>query len=157
MAMHVTVVRTLIVSLVLAGLVLAVLAALTGLVIVLALVVGLGVLNIVYLPSAARRLSVPAGWLALMLIPFMILAGVIVGGIDGGGWAAGIWLVAIGLPRAIGHDLLRRVRKRIEARSIYYDVRPPQTNAEDFRRPRADPGGRPLPPAGDPGRGEYGP
>jgi 4-hydroxybenzoate polyprenyltransferase len=155
--MHITIVRTLIVSLVLAGLVLAVLAALTGLVIVLALVVGLAVLNIVYLPSAARTLRLPAGWLALMLIPFMILAGVIVGGIEGAGWAAGIWLVAIGVPRAIGFDLLRRVRKRIEARSIYYDVRPPQTNADDFRRPTADPGGRPLPPVNDPGRGEYGP
>src|SRR5438552_8942713 len=105
-SMHVTVFRTLIVSLVLAGLVLAVRAALTGLVIVLALVVGLGVLNIVYLPSAARKLRLPAGWLALMLIPFMILVGVIVGGIEGAGWSAGIWLVAIGLPRVIGQDLL---------------------------------------------------
>jgi ABC-type uncharacterized transport system permease subunit len=147
--MHITVVRTLIVSLVLAGLVLAVVAALTGLVIVLALVVGLAVLNIVYLPSAARRLRLPAGWLALILIPFMILAGVIVGGIDGAGWAAGIWFVAIGLPRVIGHDLLRRARRRINVRATYYDVRP--------RRPTADPGGRPLPPANDPGRGEYGP
>ena len=147
--MHITVVRTLIVALVLAGLVLAVLAALTGLVIVLALVFGLGVFNIVYLPNAARRLRLPVGWLALMLIPFMVLAGVIVGGIEGAGWAAGIWLVAIGLPRVIGHDLLRRAKRRIEARATYYDVRP--------RTPTADPGGRPLPPAGDPGRGEYGP
>jgi 4-hydroxybenzoate polyprenyltransferase len=147
--MQVTVVRTVIVSLVLAGLVLAVLAALTGFLLVAAVVIGLAVLNIVYLPSAARKLRLPAGWLALMLIPFMILGGVIVGGIDGAGWAAGIWLVAIGLPRVIGHDLLRRVRKRIEARSIYYDVR--------ARTPTTDPGGRPLPPAGDPGRGEYGP
>src|SRR5712692_7344033 len=147
--MHANLLRTMIVSLVLAGLVLAVLAALTGLVIVLALVVGLGVLNIVYLPSAARKLRLPAGWLALMLIPFMILAGVIVGGIEGAGWAAGIWLVAIGLPRVIGQDLLRRLKRRIEARSVYYDVRP--------RTPTADPGGRPLPPVNDPGRGEYGP
>jgi ABC-type uncharacterized transport system permease subunit len=147
--MHVTVVRTLIVSLVLAGLVLAVFAALTGLVIVLALVVGLAVLNIVYLPSAARKLRLPVGWLALMLIPFMILGGVIVGGIDGAGWAAGTWLVAIGLPRVIGQDLLRRAKRRIEARARYYDVRP--------RTPTTDPGGRPLPPASDPGRGEYGP
>ena len=147
--MHLTVVRTLIISLVLAGLALAVLAAFTGLVIVLALVIGLGVLNIVYLPRAARRLHLPAGWLALMLIPFMILGGVIVGGIEGGGWAAGIWLVAIGLPRAIGYDLLRRAKRRIEARSVYFDVRP--------RTRTTDPGGRPLPPAGDPGRGEYGP
>jgi hypothetical protein len=147
--MHANLLRTVIVALVLVGLVLAVLAALTGLVIVLALVVGLGVLNIVYLPTAARKLRLPAGWLALMLIPFMILAGVIVGGIDGAGWAAGIWLVAIGLPRAIGYDLLRRAKRRIEARATYYDVR--------SRRPTADPDGRPLPPAGDPGRGEYGP
>jgi 4-hydroxybenzoate polyprenyltransferase len=155
--MHITVVRTLIVSLVLAGLVLAVAAALTGLLIVLGLVIGLGVLNIVYLPSAARRLRLPAGWLALMLIPFMILAGVIFGGIEGAGWGAGIWLVAIGLPRVIGHDLLRRVKRRIEARATYYDVRPRTISAEDVRRPTADPGGRPLPPASDPGRGEYGP
>src|SRR5438105_1911473 len=144
--MHVTVVRTLIVSLVLAGLVLAVLAALTGLLLVLALVIGLGVLNIVYLPRAAGTLRLPVGWLALMLIPFMILAGVIVGGVEGAGWGAGIWLLAIGLPRVIGQDLLRRVKRRIEARSIYYDVRP--------RTPTTDPGGRPLPPANDPGRGE---
>jgi len=155
--MHITVVRTLIISVVLAGLVLAVLAALTGLLIVLALVVGLGVLNIVYLPSAARKLRLPAGWLALMLIPFMILAGVIVGGVEGAGWAAGIWLVAIGLPRVIGQDLLRRAKRRIEARATYYDVRARTINAEDLRRRTADPGGRPLPPAGDPGRGEYGP
>ncbi len=147
--MHITVVRTVIVSLVLAGLVLAVLAALTGFVLVAAVVIGLAVLNIVYLPSAARKLRLPAGWLALMLIPFMILAGVIVAGVEGAGWAAGIWLVAIGLPRAIGYDLLRRAKRRIEARSIYYDIR--------SRTPTADPGGRPLPPAGDPGRGEYGP
>src|SRR6266852_9145093 len=122
--MHANLLRTVIVSLVLAGLVLAVLAALTGLVIVLALVVGLGVLHIVYLPSAARKLRLPAGWLALMLIPFMILAGVIVGGMEGAGLGAGVWLVAIGLPRVIGHDLLRRVRRRIEARATYYEVRP---------------------------------
>src|SRR5216683_2103152 len=127
--MQIHIVRGLIVSLVLAGLVLAVVAALTGLVIVLALVVALAVLNVVYLPRAARTLRLPAGWLALMLIPFMILAGVVVGGIEGAGWAAGIWLVAIGLPRVIGHDLVRRVGKRIEARSIYYDVRPRQNNA----------------------------
>jgi len=155
--MHITVVRTLIISVVLAGLVLAVLAALTGLLIVLALVLGLGVLNIVYLPSAARKLRLPAGWLALMLIPVMILAGVVVGGVEGAGWAAGIWLVAIGLPRVIGQDLLRRAKRRIEARATYYDVRPRTINAEDLRRRTADPGGRPLPPAGDPGRGEYGP
>src|SRR3982074_2301287 len=128
--MQVTVVRTLIASLVLAGIALAVLAALTGLLLVLAVGIGLAVLNIVYLPSVARKLRLPAGWLALMLIPFMILAGVIVGGIEGAGWAAGIWLVAIGLPRVIGHDLLRRVRKRIEARSPYYDVGPRTDHAE---------------------------
>ena len=155
--MHITVVRTLIVSLVLAGLVLAVLAALTGFLLVLVVVIALAVLNIVYLPSAARRLRLPAGWLALMLIPFMILAGVIVGGIEGAGWGAGIWLVAIGLPRVIGHDLLRRVRRRIEARATYYDVRPGPPTADEPRRPTVDPGGRPLPPANDPGQGEYGP
>jgi hypothetical protein len=155
--MQVTVVRTVIVSLVLAGLVLAVLAALTGFLLVVAVVIGLAVLNIVYLPSAARKLRLPARWLALMLIPFMILGGVIVGGIEGAGWAAGIWLVAIGLPRIIGHDLLRRVRIRIEARSTYYDVGSRTITAEDLRRRTADPGGHPLPPAGDPGRGEYGP
>ena len=57
--------------------------------------------------------------------------------------------IELTLPRVIGHDLLRRVRKQIEARRIYYDVRP--------RTPTADPGGRPLPPVNDPGRGEYGP
>jgi len=155
--MHIQVVRTLIVSLVLVGLMLAVLTALTGFLLVLALVVGLAVLNVVYLPSAARRLRIRAGWLALMLIPFMILAGVIVGGVEGAGWSAGIWLVAIGLPRAIGRDLVRRARRRIEARVTYYDVRPPTATADDSRRPTADPGGRPLPPANDPGRGEYGP
>src|SRR5258708_34589679 len=112
--MQVTVVRTVIVSLVLAGLALAVLAALTGFLLVAAVVIGLAVLNIVYLPSAARRLHLPAGWLALMLIPFMILGGVIVGGIEGAGWAAGIWLVAIGLPRGVGDDLPRPRKSRVE-------------------------------------------
>ena len=76
--MHITIVRTVIVSLVLAGLVLAVLAALTGVLIVLALMIGLAVLNIVYLPTAARRLHLAAGWLALMFgsTIFLSLSGV---------------------------------------------------------------------------------
>src|SRR5258708_14067118 len=117
--MQVTVVRTVIVSLVLAGLALAVLAALTGFLLVAAVVIGLAVLNIVYLPSAARKLRLPAGWLAPMLIPFMILAGVIVGGIEGPRWAAGLLLGAIGPPRVIGPYLLRRLgyKMRCSARS----------------------------------------
>jgi hypothetical protein len=155
--MHVTVVRSLIVSLVLVGLLLAVVAALTGFLVVLALVVGLGALNLVYLPRVATVLRIRAGWLALMLIPFMILAGAIAGGVEGAAWGAGIWLVAIGLPRALGRDLVRRVRRRIAARLNYYDVPPRQVTADEARRSTTDPGGRPLPPANDPGRGGSGP
>src|SRR5258708_39702079 len=118
-------VRTLIVTVVLVGLLVAVFAVLTGLLLVLALVVGTAVLNVIYLPSAARRLRVPAGWLALGLIPFMILAGAIVGGVEGAGWAVGIWLVAIGLPRAIGHDVLPPLRPRLAGRLSSYALPPP--------------------------------
>jgi hypothetical protein len=155
--MHVPVVRTLIVSLVLIGLGVAVVAALTGFVLVLALAVGLGALNLVYLPRIARVLRIRAGWLALMLIPFMILAAAIAGGVEGAAWGAGIWLVAIGLPRALGRDLVRRVRRRVAARLNYYDVPAGPVRANEARKSTTDPGGRPLPPASDPGRGESGP
>jgi 4-hydroxybenzoate polyprenyltransferase len=155
--MHIPVLRSLIVSLVLVGLLLVVIATLTGLLVVLALVVGLAVLNVVYLPRAAKRLRLPVRWLALMLIPFMTLAGVVVDGVEGAGWGAGVWLLAIGLPRAIGRDLIRRTRRRIEARLGYYDVQPRSATADQPRKPTGDRGGRPLPPADDRGRGGYGP
>jgi hypothetical protein len=155
--MHFTVVRSVIVTAVLVGLLVAVVAALTGFLLVLALVVGLGALNLVYLPRVATVLRIRAGWLALMLIPFMILAGAIAGGVEGAAWGAGIWLVAIGLPRALGRDLVRRVRRRIDARLNYYDVPLRPVRADEARRSTTDPGGRPLPPADDPGRGESGP
>jgi hypothetical protein len=142
-------VRLLIAALIGAGLLLVALAALTGLLLVLALIVGLAVLNVVYLPRAAMRLHLQASWLALMLIPFMILAGVIVAGLEGAAWGAGVWLAAIGLPRAIGRDVVRRVRRRVESRLTYYDV-PTRTS-------KVDPDGRPLPPADGRGRGESGP
>jgi hypothetical protein len=142
-------VRLLIASLIGAGLLLVALAALTGLLLVFALVVGLAVLNVIYLPRAAVRSGIPVGWLAVGLLPLMILAGVLLGGIEGAAWGAGIWLAAIGLPRAIGRDVVRRVRRRVESRREYFDV-PTRTST-------ADPDGRPLPPADGRGRGEYGP
>jgi hypothetical protein len=148
--------RGLLVCLIAVGLLLAVVAAFTGLLLVLAVVLGLGVLNVVYLPRAAVRLRIPVGWLALMLIPFMILAGVVVGGgVEGAGWGAGVWLVAIGLPRAIGREVARRARRRFESRLGYVDVEPRSAAAEQARTPTERPGGRPLPPADDRGRGEF--
>jgi hypothetical protein len=149
-------VRGLFVSFVGLGLLVVVVAALTGVLLVVAVAVGLAVLNVVYLPRAAVRLRMPVGWLAFMLIPFMILAGVVVGGVEGAAWGLGMWLVAIGLPRAIGRDLIRRVRRRIDARVTYYDVPPRTATADKVRTPTTDPAGRPLPPANDRGRGEYG-
>jgi hypothetical protein len=143
-------------GLVVVGLLLAVVAALTGLLVVIALVVCLAVLNLVYLPRAARRLRIPAGWLALTLIPFMILIGVVVDGIEGAAWAIGLWLVAIGLPRAIGRDLLHRAGRGLSARVTYYDARSRTVSKDDVMKPTRDPAGRPLPPADGPGRGEYG-
>jgi 4-hydroxybenzoate polyprenyltransferase len=123
-------------------------AAVTGLLLAVVVVVGLTVLNLVYLPRAAARLHVRPTWLALSLIPVAILAGALVDGIAGAAWGAGVWLLTIGLPRVIARDMGQRVRRRIESRREIYDVPTRSTTR---------PGGRPLPPAGGPGPDEYGP
>jgi ABC-type uncharacterized transport system permease subunit len=143
------------VSLIGAALLLVVVAALSGLLLVLAVAVGLAVLNLVYLPRAATRLRIPVGWLALVLIPFLVLVGFLVGGVEGAAWGVGMWLVAIGLPRAIGRDLLRRGQRRVEASLGYYVV-PPRPDTTGAKTPTRDPVGRPLPPADDRARGESG-
>jgi hypothetical protein len=154
-------VRGLILSAIGLGLLLVLVAALSGLLLVLALVVGLAVLNLIYLPRAAIWLRMPVDWLALILIPFMVLAGFVVSGVEGAAWGIGIWLVAFGLPRAIGRDLIRRGRRRAEASLGYYVVPPRPPTADETRAraktPTRDPFERPLPPADDRGRGEYGP
>jgi len=149
-------VRGLVAALIVVGLLVAVVAALTGLLLILALVIGLAVLNVIYLPRIATRFRLPAGWVALILIPFMILTGVVLGGVQGAVWGAGIWLVAIGLPRALGRGLVRRTRRRIETRLDVYDVRPRPAAAGESTRPTGDRGGRPLPPVDDRGRDEFG-
>ena len=153
-------VRTLLVSFIALGVLLSFVAALTGLLLVLALVVALAALNVVYLPRVAVRLRLQVGWLALLLIPLMVVVGAVVGGGAGAAWGAGIWVAAIGLPRAIGREITRRARRRIESRRGYYDVTPRAAPADDpasgSTKSTADPGARPLPHADDRGRGEYG-
>jgi hypothetical protein len=123
-------------------------AAVTGLLLAVVVVVGLTVLNLVYLPRAAARLHLRPTWLALSLIPLAILVGALVDGIAGAAWGAGVWLLTIGLPRVIARDVGQRVRRRIESRREIYDVPTRSTTR---------PGVRPLPPAGGPGPDEYGP
>jgi len=129
------------------GVLIAIVAALTGLLLIVALVVSVAVLNLVYLPKAARRLRIPARWLALTLLPVMVSIGFIATGYAGAAWAAGLWIVAIGMPRVVGRQLTQRVRQRIgSTTTVYYDV----------TRPTMRPAARPLPPADGPGQGEYG-
>ncbi len=149
--------RRLAVSLIAVGVLVALLAALTGFLLLLALLIGLTILNMIYLPRAAMRLRIPVGWLALMLIPFMILAGFIIGGAEGIAWGAAIWLVAIGLPRAIAGDLVRRARQRVGARLPYYEIAARPVVEPNAKKPTGDRGGRPLPSADDRGQGEYDP
>jgi hypothetical protein len=82
------------------------------------------VLNLIYLPRAAAYVRLRPSWLALILIPFMILVGGLIGGPEGAAWGLGFWLVAIGLPRAIAGDLMRRLRRRVDSRTSIrvYDV-----------------------------------
>jgi hypothetical protein len=149
--------RVVLASLIGVGLLVVVVAALTGFLLVLALAIGLAVLNIVYLPRAAVRLHIGPTWLALMLLPVMVLAGFVVGGAPGAGWGAGLWLVAIGLPRAIGRNLVHRFQRRFQVRARYLDVEPRPITVDVPTKPTTDRDGRPLPTADDRGRGEYGP
>ena len=129
------------------GVLITVVAAFTGLLLIVAVVVGLAVLNLVYLPRAATRVRLRAGWLALILLPLMIAVGFIASGYEGVAWAAGLWIVAIGAPRLVGHQVATRIRERISSRTtVYYDV----------TKPTVRPAERPLPPADGPGQGEYG-
>jgi hypothetical protein len=127
----------------------AIVAALTGLVVIAAIGVALAILNLVYLPRLATRLRISALWLALALIPVLLGAGLLAGGVSGAAWGAAIWLAAIGLPRAVGHDLGRRARRRFgSTRATYYDA--------EFRTPTTRHAGRPLPRADGPDRGGSG-
>jgi hypothetical protein len=140
-------------------------AALTGLFLVAALVVGLALVNLIYLPRAAAYVRIPVGWLTLLLIPVLGLAGFVLGGIEGAAWGLGLWLVAIGLPRAIGRGLVRRAQRGLQARVSYYDVQArtydvqarPVGPEDEPIKPTAGRAGRPLPPADGPGRGGSGP
>jgi hypothetical protein len=139
------------------GLVVVAFAALTGLLLALAVVIGLLVLNLVYLPRAALRLRIGTGWLALLLLPVLLLLGLAVNGVPGIGWSAALWLVAVGLPRVIGRDLFRRARRKLGAR-VYVETTGRITRAggrsatESVGRPAA----RPMPRAGGPGRDGFG-
>jgi hypothetical protein len=81
-----------------------------------ALVIAVVVLNLIYLPRAAMLLRLRPVWLAMILLPLMIVAGELIGGLEGAAWSLGLWLLAIGLPRAIAGDLMRRLRRRVDSR-----------------------------------------
>lgn len=126
----------------------AIVAALTGFLLLAALAVGLSMLNLLYLPRLAARLRISPAWLAVSLLPLFVVIGLTVGGAGGGALAASLWIVAIGLPRVIARDLVRRVRHRLvgSAAGRIYDV---------TGRTRG-PGEPPLPRASDRGPDEFG-
>jgi 4-hydroxybenzoate polyprenyltransferase len=125
----------------------AIVAALTGLLVIAAVAIGLAILNLVYLPRVAARLRVPATWLAVSLLPLIVAGGLLVSGVSGAAWGAAIWVAAIGLPRVVGRDLTRRMTRRFNA------ARGRKTYEAEFRTPTGRPAEHPLPPADDPGRG----
>jgi hypothetical protein len=84
-------------------------AALTGFLVVAGVVVGLVVLNLVYLPRAAQRLNLAPAVLAVVLLPVLLGGGWLVSGVQGAAWGAGIWILAIGLPRVAVRRLARRI------------------------------------------------
>jgi hypothetical protein len=80
----------------------------------LALAVGLVLLNVLYLPRAAAMVGTSAGQLALWLLPAAAVIGwLVAGGASGMAWGAGIWLVAIAAPRLAIAYLARRFRQRV--------------------------------------------
>jgi hypothetical protein len=91
----------------------AIVAALTGLLLLVAVAIGLAIVNLVYLPRLAARLRLSTAWLAVVLMPLLIGIGLGVGGASGGAWGAGLWLVGIGLPRVVGRHLAQRGRQRL--------------------------------------------
>jgi hypothetical protein len=150
-------VRAALVALIGLALLAAAVAVLTGLFLIVVLVVGLAVLNLIYLPRIAARVRLPVGWVAMILIPFMILAGEVIAGPEGVAWSVVVWLVAIGLPRAIGQDLLRRLRRELQDRGIqFYDVPSRRVDAQDSTTRTTDPAGLPSPPVDGRGRGGSG-
>jgi hypothetical protein len=150
-------VRAALVALIGLALLAAAVAVLTGLFLIVVLVVGLAVLNLIYLPRVAARVRLPVGWVAMILIPFMILAGEVIAGPEGVAWSVVVWLVAIGLPRAIGQDLLRRLRRELQDRGIqFYDVPSRRVDAQDSTTRTTDPAGLPSPPVDGRGRGGSG-
>jgi hypothetical protein len=150
-------VRAALVALIGLALLAAAVAVLTGLFLIVVLVVGLAVLNLIYLPRIAARVRLPVGWVAMILIPFMILAGEVIAGPEGVAWSVVVWLVAIGVPRAIGQDLLRRLRRELQDRGIqFYDVPARRVDAQDSTTRTTDPAGLPSPPVDGRGRGGSG-
>jgi hypothetical protein len=150
-------VRAALVALIGLALLAAAVAVLTGLFLIVVLVVGLAVLNLIYLPRVAARVRLPVGWVAMILIPFMILAGEVIAGPEGVALSVVVWLVAIGLPRAIGQDLLRRLRRELQDRGIqFYDVPSRRVDAQDSTTRTTDPAGLPSPPVDGRGRGGSG-
>jgi hypothetical protein len=150
-------VRAALVALIGLALLAAAVAVLTGLFLIVVLVVGLAVLNLIYLPRIAARVRLPVGWVAMILIPFMILAGEVIAGPEGVAWSVVVWLVAIGVPRAIGQDLLRRLRRELQDRGIqFYDVPSRRVDAQDSTTRTTDPAGLPSPPVDGRGRGGSG-
>jgi hypothetical protein len=115
---------------------------------VFAVVAALTVLNLVYLPRAAARVHVPIVWLVMALLPLMLAGGALLSGLSGAAWGIGLWVAAIGVPRVVARDLVRRARRRLQPVAVY-DI--------DATTSRAHPGvGRPLPPVAGRGRDGFG-
>ena len=80
----------------------------------LAVAIGLVLLNVLYMPRAAAAVGTSAGQLALWLLPVAAVVGFVVGGDTVGmAWGAGVWLVAIAAPRLAVAYLGRRIRQRV--------------------------------------------
>src|SRR5713101_4206984 len=75
------------------GVLITVVAAFTGLLLIVAVVGALAVLNLVYLPRTAARVGLRAGWLALILLPLMVAVGFIASAYEGwpGPLGCGSW------------------------------------------------------------------
>jgi hypothetical protein len=95
----------------------------------LALAVGLVLLNVLYLPRVAVRLGLPTAQLALWLLPVAAVVGFLIGGSTGAAWGAAGWLAVIAAPRLAIAYFGRRLRvsatRWVELRGL-----PPQGQGE---------------------------
>jgi hypothetical protein len=79
----------------------------------LALVAGIALLHLIYLPRASAYLRLPTDQLALALLPLLVLAGWgLTGHVNGGIIGIVLWALGIGAPRLAAAYALRRARDR---------------------------------------------